>query len=163
MRRSKHNLSYGHKTTCDNGELIPLACVEVVPGDTFVGRAQALIRVTPTLRPLMHKVEARIHHFFVPNRILWDGWEDHITNKSAGTIPTITGGAHSEGTLQDYLGIYDDASTNLNALPFRAYNTIFNEYYRDDDLVSAVSVDSEAIQKIAWPKDYFTAARSSPQ
>ena len=79
MKRSKHNLSYGHKTTCDNGELIPLACVEVLPGDTFAGRAQAFIRVTPTLRPLMHKVEARIHHFFVPNRILWDGWEDHIT------------------------------------------------------------------------------------
>jgi hypothetical protein len=111
----------------------------------------------------MHPVSARIHHFFVPNRLIWTGWEDHITDASAGTPPTISGGAHTEGDLSDYLGVYDDASNDFSALPVRAYNKIYNEYYRDQDLISEVSEDTNTIQKIAWAKDYFTAARSAPQ
>lgn len=145
------------------GELIPVGCVEVLPGDTFRHRTSALIRVTPQAKPLMHPVSARIHHFYVPNRLVWSGWEDHITDASAGTPPTISGSAHVEGTLQDYLGVYDDASNNFSALPVRAYNKIYNDYYRDQDLISEVAEDSTSIQKIAWAKDYFTAARSAPQ
>ena len=145
------------------GELIPIANVEVLPGDSFQHQTSALIRVTPQLKPLMHPVQVRIHHFFVPYRLVWSGWEAFITNKSAGTYPTISGGAHSEGTLSDYLGIYNDASNDFSALHVRAYNKIYNEYYRDKDLISEVSEDTDTIQKISWEKDFATASRSSPQ
>ena len=163
MKRSKHNLSHYHLTTFDMGQLIPVANVEILPGDSIQMATSALIRVTPQLKPLMHPVTVRIHHFFTPYRLLWSGWEDFITNKSAGTYPTISGAAYAEGTLQDYLGIYDDASNDYSALHVRAYNKIFNTFYRDDDLVSEVSEDSKTIQNIAWEKDFATAARSTPQ
>ncbi len=164
MKRSKHNLSHYHLTTCDMGQLIPVGCVEALPGDTFRHQTSALIRVTPQLKPLMHPVQARIHHFFVPNRIIWSGWEAFITDQSgASSIPTISGGAHTEGDLSDYLGIYDDASNAFSALPVRAYNKIYNEYYRDDQIISEVSEDTNTIQNIAWAKDRWSAARATPQ
>ncbi len=164
MKRSKHNLSHYHITSADLGQLIPIGCVEALPGDTFRHQTSALIRVTPQLKPLMHPIQARIHHFFVPNRIVWSGWEAFITDQSGATaIPTIAGGAHTEGDLSDYLGIYDDASNAFSALPVRAYNKIYNEYYRDDQIISEVSEDTNAIQKIAWAKDRWTAARATPQ
>ena len=163
MKRSKQNLSHYHLTSCDMGELIPIGCVEVLPGDTFRHQTSALIRVTPQLKPLMHPVQARIHHFYVPNRLIWSGWEDHVTGVSASAPPTISGSAHVEGTLTDYLGVYDDASNDILALPVRAYNKIYNEYYRDQDIISEVSEDTNTIQKISWAKDYFTTARANPQ
>jgi len=164
MKRSKHNLSHYHLTTADMGQLIPIGCVEALPGDSFRHQTSALIRVTPQLKPLMHPVQARIHHFFVPNRLVWSGWEEFITDQSgAAAVPTIAGGAHTEGDLSDYLGIYDDASNAFSALPIRAYNKIYNEYYRDQDIIAEVNEDTNVVQKIAWGKDRFTAARSSPQ
>jgi len=164
MKRSKHNLSHYHLTTADMGQLIPIGCVEALPGDSFRHQTSALIRVTPQLKPLMHPIQARIHHFFVPNRLVWSGWEEFITDQSgAAAVPTISGGAHTEGDLSDYLGIYDDASNDFSALPIRAYNKIYNEYYRDQDVIAEVSEDTNVVQKIAWGKDRFTAARSSPQ
>jgi hypothetical protein len=145
------------------GQLIPIANVEVLPGDSFRWQSSALIRVTPQLKPLMHPCQVRIHHFFVPYRLVWSGWEDFITNAEAGTYPTITGGAHTEGSLSDYLGVYNDASNNFGALHVRCYNKIFNEFYRDKDLVSPVSDDTDTIQNIAWEKDFATAARATPQ
>jgi hypothetical protein len=141
------------------GQLIPVGCMEVLPGDTFQQQTSALVRVTPQLKPLMHPVNVQIHHFYVPNRLLFSGWEDFITGESATAPPTFSGAAHSEGTLMDYLGIYDDASNEYSSLPIRAYNKIFNEYYRDQDLVTEVNQDSQTIQKAAWSKDYFTTAR----
>lgn len=163
MRRHLHNLSHYHLTSFDMGELIPISCVEVLPGDSMQVDIAALVRVTPQLKPVMHPVNAQIHSFFVPNRILWSGWEDFITGVSETPPPTITGGAHTEGDLSDYLGVYDDASNNFSALPIRAYNKIYNEFYRDGDLIAEVSEDTNTIQKAAWEKDYFTAARPTPQ
>jgi hypothetical protein len=111
----------------------------------------------------MHPVAVQIHSFYVPNRILWSGWEDFITGDSATPPPTLSGAAHVRGSLKDYLGAYDDASVDMSVLPVRAYNKIFNEYYRDQDLVTEVSEDSTAIQFAAWEKDRFTAARPWPQ
>ncbi len=164
MSRSKHNLSHYHITSADMGQLIPIGCVEIIPGDSLRHQTSALIRVTPQLKPLMHPIQARIHHFFVPNRLVWSGWEAFITDQSgASSIPTIAGGAHTEGDLSDYLGIYDDASTAFSALPIRAYNKIYNEYYRDQDIISEVSEDTNTVQKVAWAKDRWTAARAAPQ
>lgn len=145
------------------GELIPISNIDILPGDSIQMESSALVRVTPQVKPLMHPVSVRIHHFFVPFRLIWSGWEDFITNKSAGTYPTIAGGAYTEGELADYLGIYDDASNAFSALHVRAYNKIYNEYYRDKDITSEVSEDTNAIQKICWQKDFASAARPSPQ
>lgn len=139
MKRSKHNLSHYHLTSFDMGELIPVGLMEVLPGDTFQQQTSALIRVTPQLKPLMHPVHAFIAHYYVPNRILWSGWEDFITGESATPPPVISGSAHSEGTLSDYLGVYDSTGNDFCALPLRAYNKVFNEYFRDQDLVSEVT------------------------
>lgn len=163
MKRYKHSLSHYHLTSFDMGQLVPVGCLEVLPGDTFQQQTSALVRVTPQLKPLMHPVNCQIHHFYVPNRLLWSGWEDFITGESATPPPTITGSSHTEGTLSDYLGVMNDASNNFSALPVRAYNMVYNEFYRDQDLVSEVSEDTNVIQKAAWSKDYFTTSRPWPQ
>ena len=79
LKRYNHDLSYTNTTTAIAGKLVPVGHTEVLPGDTFNMKTSALIRVQPLNKPLMHEVECRVHHWFVPNRILWDGWEDFIT------------------------------------------------------------------------------------
>lgn len=168
MKRHKHSLSNYKLLTGDMGELLPVGCFEVLPGDTIQQASSVLLRVSPLLAPVMHPVSVRIHHWFVPHRLVWDGWEDFITGGpdgeggSSGAFPTITagGGGFAAGSLLDYLGVPPSiASLEVSALPVRSYNMIFNEFYRDQDLVSVVSEDSETVQKVAWSKDYFTSAR----
>lgn len=165
FRRSKHNLSHYVPLTCDMGQLVPVSCVEVIPGDTFRHQTSALVRVSPLVAPVMHPVEVRLHHWFVPNRLLWSSWEDFITGGSDGndssTIPTVAHTATpANEPLLDYLGVPPVANlSGINALPIRAYNKIFNEFYRDQDLVTARSEDALTLAKIAWEKDYFTTAR----
>lgn len=166
MKRSKHNLSNYKLATMDMGQLVPVNCMEVLPGDTFDGSTSALVRVSPLQAPVMHPVTVRIHHWFVPNRIIWDGFEDFITGGPDGLgsaeeypVKTIAGGGGA-GFLSDYLGVppsVDDQT--VSALPLRAYNLIFNEFYRDEDLTSEVDQDSNLIRSIAWEKDYFTTCR----
>lgn len=163
MKRSKHSLSHYHLTTFDMGQLIPVMNLEVLPGDSMRFQSSMLLRVTPQVKPVMHPCQVRLHTFFVPYRLVWSGWEDFITNKSAGTYPTISGGAHTEGDLSDYLGIYNDSSITFSALHIRCYNLIYNTYYRDKDITSEVSEDTDSIQLICWEKDFVTAARAAPQ
>lgn len=163
MRRHKHNLSHYRLLTCDMGELVPVGVVEVLPGDTFQHRTAALIRVSPLVAPVMHPVQVRVHHFFVPNRLVWSGWEDFITGENAvDDVPTLSVDA-TNNRLTDFMGIPPVTGVTFNALPVRAYNLIYNEWYRDQDLVTAVGEDSLLVQKVAWGKDYFTAARPWPQ
>lgn len=164
MKRYKHNLSHYHLTSCDMGELIPIANMEVLPGDTFQHSTSLLLRVTPQLKPVMHPVKVYIRHFYVPYRILWSGWEDFITGESATAPPQKSpASGHSEGTLYDYLGIHKATGVDYNDLHIRAYNMIWNEYFRDADLQSEAAIDSEQLRSVAWAKDYFTAARPWPQ
>lgn len=148
------------------GQLVPVGLTEVLPGDKFNHRSRALLRVQPLLKPVMHPVDVRIHHWFVPTRIIWSDWEDFITRADSElTIPTITLTNQARGSLADHLGIPCDGTTDyeLNALPFYAYNAIYNHAYRDQNLISEVAEDSLALQYIAWEKDYFTTARAEPQ
>lgn len=169
MKRSKHGLSHYKLATLDMGKLVPVSCVEVLPGDTFQGHTSALIRVSPLVAPVMHPVTVRLHTFFTPYRLLWDGWEDFITGGpdgvggDAGAFPTVSTTGSTKGGLLDYLGVPPVDGVNVNALPVRAYNKIFNEYYRDQDLVPEVTEDALAVHNIAWEKDYFTSARPWPQ
>lgn len=174
MRRYPHSLSHYNLSTFDMGQLVPVACVEVLPGDTFKGHTSALIRVTPPVVPVMHPVKVRFHWWFVPTRILMaEGeWGKFITGGSDGegdgvSVPTITADAGTgflAKSLPDYLGIKPGVvSLNVLAFPVRAYNKIWNERYRDQDLVAAVSQDQLVVQRVAWGKDYFTLARPWPQ
>lgn len=186
MKRSKHRLSHHRLFTTNMGQLTPCALYEVLPGDTFQHSTSALIRCSPLLAPVMHPVQVRIHHWFVPSRILWDDFEDFITGGedgmdasifptinitfTAGTPPT---GSGVPGELADYLGIPTGINNlEVNALPFRAYAMIFNEWYRDQDLVNELPLvftsgndgtTSVELQLCAWEKDYFTSARPTPQ
>lgn len=179
MKRYKHSLSHYKLATFDMGELVPVACVEVLPGDTIQQATSALLRVSPLLAPVMHPVSVRIHHWFVPNRLVWDDWEDFITGgpdgNDASAFPTITagGGGFTAGELLDYLGVKPGvANLEVSALPARAYNAIYNEYYRDQDLTTARAISTASgadavtavtLAKVAWEKDRFTAARPWPQ
>ena len=161
------------------GELVPCGIQEVLPGDTFNHSTSALVRVSPLLAPMMHPVNVRIHHWYVPTRIIWDDFEDFITGGPDGSdeseYPTIdmgVGGA-AVGSLADYLGVPTGVSgLDVSALPFRAYALIWNEWYRDQDLQTELVIDttsgvdtttSTALQHVAWEKDYFTSARPWPQ
>lgn len=184
MKRSKHSLTHYKLASLNMGMLTPIACMEVLPGDTFQMATSALIRVSPLLAPVMHPVHVRIHHWFVPNRLIWEDWEDFITGGSDGgatppTAPTINmtytagppeTGNNRLGWLPDYFGIPPQINNfPVSALPFRAYNLIYNEWYRDQDLAAervvslASGVDTTtsigAVPHISWEKDYFTSAR----
>lgn len=167
--RHKHNLSHYNLATCDPGQLIPVSCIPALPGDTFQQHTNILLRMSPMLAPIMHPLIARVHHFFVPARLLWndgtDGngtWEDFITGGPDGDnaeVPPVITTTGTAGDLLDYLGIPLTAGIDINAMPVRAYNLIFNEYYRDQDLVTARGINDLSIAQIAWEKDYFTSAR----
>lgn len=174
MKRSKFSLSHYRLLTCNMGYLVPIGLVEVLPGDTFQHSTSLLIRCNPLVAPVMHPVHAKVHHWFVPHRLVWDSWEKFITGGpdglDASSFPTITfGSGTSESTLSDYLGIPPTgASVTVSALPFRAYDLIFNEWYRDQDLVTPLTISKASgadsttnttLQRVAWEKDYFTTAR----
>lgn len=175
MKRYKHALSHYRLVTHNMGQLIPVAKMEVLPGDSFQQRTSALIRVSPLVAPVMHPVDVRIHHFFTPMRLLMSNpgdWEKFITGGKDGlgegvTLPTVTSPpsvGYPENSLPDYLGIPPGIPDIEHVeMPIRAFNLIFNEYYRDQDLVPELSLSNLQIPQIAWGKDYFTAARPWPQ
>lgn len=171
MRRSKFSLSHYKLFTCDLGELIPCGMFEVLPGDTIQQATSLLVRCTAMLSPVMHPVHVRIHHWFVPYRLIWNDWENFITGGpdglNASVFPTKDI-APSQGTLSDYLGVTPGVTSNVSALPYRAYALIWNEWYRDQDLETALTIDltdgtdsttNSTMQNCDWEKDYFTSAR----
>lgn len=167
MKRNKHSLSHYVLSTFDMGQLVPVGHFEVLPGDSVRMSTSALIRVSPLLTPVMHPVSVRIHHWFVPFRIMWDGWEDFITGADPELeLPVFgTGEGEVKGGLLDYLGIPPlTGAINYVPWPVVAYNKIYNEFYRDQDLQTPVGDDIEGslntnILNVAWEKDYFTSAR----
>lgn len=174
MKRAKFSLSNYKLLSCDMGELVPCGLVEVLPGDTIQHATSMLVRLSPLLAPMMHPVHCRIHHWFVPHRLVWDDWENFITGGPDGDddseFPTMnTDGGYAVGTLPEYLGVPPlVAGLEHSALPLRGYNLIWNEWYRDQDLQSELVVStasgldtttSKALQNVAWEKDYFTSAR----
>lgn len=175
MKRSLHSLSHYRLLTTKMGQLTPVGLLEVLPGDTLQQATSLLIRCAPLVAPPMHPLIARIHHWYVPTRLLWDNFQSFITGGSDGldaTVPpyiTAGGGGFAVGSLADYLGVPTGvANLQVSALPFRAVGLIFNEFYRDQDLVTARTVSKGdgsdvttvvTLPNVAWEKDYFTSAR----
>ncbi|AZL82910.1 major capsid protein [Apis mellifera associated microvirus 39] len=186
MKRNKFSLSHYKLLSCDMGELVPISVTEVLPGDTIQQASSALVRVSPLIAPVMHPVTVRIHHWFVPHRLVWEDWEDFITGGSDGfdasVFPYVTmsyaagppeTGNGVVGQLGDYLGMPPQLNgLVVSALPFRAYSLIWNEFYRDQDLQTPLTISvaqgsdtttNTALQNVGWEKDYFTSARPFTQ
>lgn len=185
LKRNKFSLSHYKLLTMDMGYLVPLTWYATLPGDSFQQRTSALIRCSPLLAPVMHPVDVRINHWFVPLRLIWDDFEDFITGGEDGTDSTTppyrdlnaVDYSGQESNLVDYMGInpvdYTGTGIDIGMLPFRAYNLIFNEFFRDQDLVTArvnnttsgldVTTAIGSLASVAWEKDYFTTAREAPQ
>lgn len=205
-RRNAFNLSYESKLTLNMGELVPIMCMPVVPGDKFRVNTESLVRLAPLVAPMMHRVNVFTHYFFVPNRLVWNDWETFITQGIDGEQKPVfpkfnlnmlsysvllKNGFFRDGSLWDYLGLPsigkigtladDKASPNsvsvpsagftVSALPFRAYQLCYNEYYRDQNLTDPVSFSLDSgeilvndlpnlltLRRRAWEKDYFTSA-----
>lgn len=180
LQRPKKNvfdLTHDVKLSADMGNLTPILTLECVPGDKFELGCESLIRFAPMIAPVMHRMDVSMHYFFVPNRILWDNWEKFITDASselsAPYVDTIYRNAPQQ-KFMDYMGVPPNnagLSQPVNALPFAAYQCIYNEYYRDQNLVPSVNyklVDGNqpnpqydallTLRKRAWEHDYFTAS-----
>jgi hypothetical protein len=180
-KKNVFDLSHDFKFSGDMGNLIPILVNECVPGDNYTISCEAMVRFAPMLAPIMHRVDVSMHYFFVPNRILWDNWQDFVVNASvtAPVYPHInTRVDYPYYTAQvqkfmDYMGVPPNPTTNttpINALPFAAYQCVYNEYYRDQNLVPTVDyklIDGDntanavallSMRKRAWEHDYFTAS-----
>lgn len=192
-KSSKFNLSHDVLLTTDFGKIIPIYLEDVVPGDRFKVSTEMAIKMLPTLAPIATGIEVRVDYFFVPNRLLWNDWEDFITGGTDGTVlpvaPTINGytiGTRDTkiGSLWDYFGLPPTIPVNergnfqeltmqkslmhdVSALPFRAYDFIWNEYYRDENLQDELvwsknsGIDDTtplSLQYRGLKKDYFTSA-----
>lgn len=181
-KRAKFNLSNFHNCTFKMGYLYPVNLTEVLPGDSIQLSTSVFLRLAPMVVPVMHPVYMHLSNFFVPSRILWDGFEDFITGGPDGSdtsvIPRLVLNANNApvGSLADAFGIpvqMLDASGNtfgVNALPFIAYYMIWNEYFRDQDLNAEIDLStitgtpsSLNLLRPSWAKDYFTTARPWPQ
>jgi hypothetical protein len=178
---NKFNLSHDVKLSFNMGDLIPVLVEEVVPGDRFRVQSEIMLRFAPMLAPIMHRVNVWTHYFFVPNRLVWNEWEEFITGGEDGTSQPvhpvfttsqlISNSAGGNGSLADYLGLptlnSNVVSESVNALPFRAYSLIWNEWYRDQNLQTPIDVtmtsgldnnfDQVRVQKRCWEKDYLTS------
>lgn len=182
---NKFDLSHEHKTTIPMGTLIPMFWMETLPGDRVRFKPEIFARTMPLLAPIMHRVNMTVHNFFVPNRLIWDEWEDFITGGRLGTSAPVwphirantvmTTGILGQNTLASYLGFPSQppeapvTDLRFSALPFRAYALIFDEYYRDQNLQAALDISKAsgevidddkimALRQRAWEKDYFTSA-----
>jgi hypothetical protein len=184
MKRSKFSLSTQKPFTMNLGDLVPINVTEVIPSDTVQQQSKVLTRFSPLAAPVFHSCTARLHHFYCSSKNLGDfyeekssnafDWEDFITggpsNSDTQTIPTIntTG---TKGDLLDYLGLpasdagrtFDASGIAVNILPICMFNFVFNEYFRDADLVTERAYNDLTIPKIAWAKDAMTTARATPQ
>lgn len=176
MGKSLHNLSHEQKTSFNQGYIIPIGCLEVLPNDDVQHKVTALLRTQPLLLPVMHSAEIKIHHWFVPNRLIWDDFEKFITGGRDGldeTVPpSLNTGAIGSGDLACYLGLPIGPAQTVSALPFRAYNLIVNEYYLDQDLQNPIvfstasgtdTTTPKTLRRACWDKDKFTAARPDSQ
>lgn len=176
IKRSIFNLSHEVKLTGGMGRLIPFYVQETVPGDKFHIKTDSMIRLAPMLAPLYHRVNFYTHYFYVPNRIIWDTWEQFDRERNVIYAPIFDIQAEvGTGSLADYMGVPTNvySSSNnceVNQLPFRAFFSIFNEYFRDTNLNNEYDLEDLTVSDIltappfrAWEKDYFTSALTSPQ
>lgn len=177
IQRSVFNRDHGLKTTFDAGNLIPIFYDEALPGDTFQMDANGFGRLATPINPFMDNLYIETFFFAVPYRLIWDNWEKFCgeqTNPGDSTdylVPTTTTTA-TNSTLYDYFGVPTDVALTFNNLCGRAYNLIYNDWFRDENLQNSVVVDkgdgpdtasNYTLLKRGKRHDYFTSALPWPQ
>lgn len=178
--RSKFNRSHGYKTTFDSGYLVPIFVDEVLPGDTFNLRPVLFSRLATLIAPVMDNLYLDTFFFFVPERLVFEnfqrmcGEQDNPDDSTDFIFPTIKApaGGFPVGSLADYFGIPTGVDNlEVRAEPFRAYNLVYNEWFRDENLQDSVPFtkaddDKESNYKLlrrCKRHDYFTSALPWPQ
>lgn len=188
--RSKFNMRQTRKQAFNASELVPIMCEEVLPGDVWQHRENVLARLATPIAPILDDLDLETFYFFVPNRIIWDGWEDFITGADTDlTIPGINPSDGSTFTLElggvlDHFGLPPQEylqPTYFNVLPIWGYFTIWNEWFRDQNLQSEwgwsntwtnanttnITQDSnpwdQTCLRVNKRHDYFTSSLPWPQ
>lgn len=186
--RSQFDRSHGLKTTFDASYLYPILVDEVLPGDTFTMSLNGICRIfSPLEAPIMDNIYLETFFFFVPNRLVWENWaafmgehDDAGAQDTDYTIPILTGTTASDhdatfpsrARFLAAMGIPDGAipaDIDISALPFRAFNLIYNEWFRDQNLIDSLNVSTgngpdtvaaadHNFRKSAKKHDYFTSA-----
>lgn len=183
--RSKFTNVWSRLMTMNAGQLTPFLVEEILPGDHMRYNVSAYVRMSTPLFPLFSNQRVDTHFFFVPNRILWDNWarfmgeQDEPAASIAYTVPyVVRNGGYASGSLQDHMGLptYPQVTSpdtfNHNVLPLRAYNQIWNQWFRDQNIQDSVDVhkgdgpdpwDDYNLLYRAKSHDYFTSALPWPQ
>lgn len=179
--RSSFNRSHGYKTTFDAGWLVPVFVDEALPGDTFNLDMSVFGRLATPLHPVMDNMFLDAFFFFVPNRLIWNnfvkmfGEQDNPSDSTSYIVPTMTApaGGYAEQSLSDYLGIPTKVAGLVHSsLWHRAYNLIWNQWFRDQNLQNSVTVDkgdgpdsptNYTLLRRGKRHDYFTSALPFPQ
>jgi len=183
--RSSFNLSHSHKTVLDADYLYPICQpIDIIPGDTFSFQTSFFLRLNTMLRPILDNLYFETFAFFVPYRTIWvnherfHGAQDDPSDSIDFTIPAFrsnTSMSIALGSLHDYFGL-PIGTTNLNAsltsaMPFRAYDKIFNDWFRDENLQNSIVIQTDngpdtrsyVLHKRGKRKDYFTSCLPWPQ
>lgn len=184
--RSSFRVQHTHKTTFDSGYIVPIYVDEVLPGDTMNLKMTAFARLATPLFPVMDNLHMDSFFFFVPNRLVWNNWQkfmgeqDNPGDSISYVIPqqVCPAGGYAIGSLQDYMGlptigqVGGAATVSHCALFTRAYNLIYNQWFRDENLQNSVTVDkgdgpdtvtNYTLLRRGKRKDYFTGALPWPQ
>lgn len=179
--RSSFDRSHGYKTTFDSGYLVPFFVDEALPGDTFKADLNMFCRLATPIVPFMDNLFLETFFFAVPIRLIWDNWQkfngeqENPGDSTDFLVPTITApeGGWKYGSLADYMGVPTGvAGLKIDALWHRAYNLIYNEWFRDENLQDSVPIhkddgpDSDAdyvLLRRGKRHDYFTSCLPWPQ
>jgi len=179
--RSSFDRSHGYKSTFNSGLLIPVLVDEALPGDTFNCRMTTFIRLSTPLRPFMDNLFCDVFFFAIPLRLVWTnfqrfmGEQPNPGDSTSFVVPqTVTGGGgFAAQSLYDYMGVPTLApNISINVLPLRAYNLVWNQWFRDQNLQNSIVVpltdgpDSQGnyvLQRRGKRHDYFTSSLPWPQ
>lgn len=178
--RSKFRLRHGYKTTFDAGFLVPIYCEELVPGDQFIGKMHAIARLATPITPFMDDLTFESFFFFVPNRIVWDNWVRMMgerrspSDSIAFSVPQIVSptGGYPINSVYDYFGlptvgqVTAGLTVSHSALPLRMYNLIYQEWFKDQNLINAPALNygdgpdastDYVLRRRGKRHDYFTS------
>mgnify|MGYP000297440044 CR=1 FL=1 len=184
--RSSFDCQSTHKTTFDAGYLVPVYVDEMLPGDTFRLNMTAFTRLATPIYPIMDNMYLDSFFFFVPNRLIWSNWQKFMGQQTnpgdsiSYVVPqqVCPAGGYTIGSLQDYMGlptvgqVSNTGTVSHCAFWPRAYNLIYNEWFRDENLQNSVVVDTGdgpdtvtnyTLLRRGKRKDYFTSALPWPQ
>lgn len=182
LERSSFDRSHGHKTTFDAGLLIPIYVDEALPGDTFSMNMTGFMRLATPIYPIMDNMFADVHFFSVPYRQIWDNFRKFMGEQEDPgdsidyTVPqrhVTTSNGIAEGTVEDYIGLPLDSQIYFSRLYTNAYKHIYNEWYRDQNLIDSVDINKTDTLETTYDgldpyrrgkrHDYFTSCLPWPQ